>query len=228
MPGSSVVSAGKKNPSLKERYNDLSAKFQKQTKRDQFMILLAALVVVIMPAYMYGVEPAQKNAAKARSAYSETQSQIAEAEQMRGEWLLRLQQDPNEAMRREIAQLEEKLKNLDASMAETTVDLIPAFDISAVLQEVLSATGALKLISMKSLEPFVIMEGEGGASLYRHGARLVLEGGYLDAMKYLQALENLSRRFMWGGFSYEVKEYPKGTVTIEVYTLSNSKDFISG
>ncbi len=228
MAGTSVAKKGKKR-SLKDRYNELNAKFLKQGKKDQYLIIFAALLAVIMPTYMYGIDPIEGKIAKAKEHYDATYSEISNAEQLRNDWLIRLQQDPNEAMRREIEELNIKLKNLDASLAQSTVDLIPSFDMPSVLQDMLSAVGSLKLQSVTSIPPMVIIEDDsGGVSLYRHGTRLVLEGSYLDTMKYLQALENLSKKFMWGSFSYEVKEYPKGIVTIEVYTLSSSKDFISG
>ena len=228
MAGTDVAKTGKK-PSLADKYREINTKFLKQSRRDQILILVAALVVVIMPLYMYGVDKSKTELAKAQSSYKSTQKELDDIESAKNEWMVRLQQDPNEAMRREIEEYNLKLKNLDASMSSSTVDLVPAFDMPGVLQDMLSAVGSLKIVSMDSIPPVVIIEDDkGGVFLYRHGTRLVLEGGYLDTMKYLQVLENLSKKFMWGNFSYELREFPKGTITIEVYTLSNSKDFISG
>jgi MSHA biogenesis protein MshJ len=228
MAGTDVAKAGRKS-SLADKYRELNAKFLKQSRRDQILILVAALVVVIMPLYMYGVDSAKVNLAKAKSTYNNTKKELSDIESAKNEWMVRMQQDPNESIRKQIEEYGEKLKNLDKALASSTVDLVPAFDMPGLLQDMLSAVGTLKLLSIESIPPMVIVEDDrGGIFLYRHGTKLVLEGGYLDVMKYLQVLENLSKKFIWGNLSYEVREFPKGTVTIEVYTLSNSKDFISG
>ena len=210
------------------KYAELSRKFQQQGRRDQVLILVACLVAAILPLYMYGIEPAVKKLAQARSAHEAALKDIDSSAQMKNEWLVKLQQDPNETMRREIAELEVRQRQLDQISSGAAVNLVPSFDMPAVLQDVLSAAGSLRLLSMNSIPPVVILEEDKGMSLYRHGTRMVFQGSYLDAMKYLQALENLDRKFIWGTLSYEAGTYPAGTVTVEVYTLSNSKEFASG
>ena len=209
--------------------SDLNAKFLKQSKRDQFLILLALLVVIILPAYTYGVEPAVKKIKDLKETYYNLQEQFSTTENVLNELTIKVQQDPAVAMRQEIEKLRSKTQDLTKSLSEVTADFIPAFDMPVTLQEVLADVGALEVVSVSSIEPTVIAEDpKTKASLYRHGTRIVLMGNYLDAMRYLQILENLDKKFIWGEFSYELKTYPKGRIEINVYTLSNSKDFISG
>jgi MSHA biogenesis protein MshJ len=64
------------------------------------------------------------------------------------------------------------------------------------------------------------------ASLYRHGVELVLEGGYADLLSYLQAMEALPQRVLWGSVSLKVEQHPKSVLTLRVYTISRERHWL--
>jgi MSHA biogenesis protein MshJ len=66
----------------------------------------------------------------------------------------------------------------------------------------------------------------GQASLYRHGVELVLEGGYVDLLSYLQAMEALPQRVLWGSVSLKVEQHPKSVLTLRVYTISRERHWL--
>ena len=68
--------------------------------------------------------------------------------------------------------------------------------------------------------------GPGAPRLYRHTLRIEFEGDYLATLRYLQAIEGLSRRLFWVGFEFEVRRYPKARVVLTVETLSLQKGWI--
>ena len=45
-------------------------------------------------------------------------------------------------------------------------------------------------------------------------------------MNYLQKLEQLPWKFYWQHFDYEVQQYPRALITLNIYTLSTSKWWI--
>jgi len=63
-------------------------------------------------------------------------------------------------------------------------------------------------------------------SLYRHGVELVLEGGYADLLSYLQAMEALPQRVLWGSVSLKVEQHPKSVLTLRVYTISRERHWL--
>jgi MSHA biogenesis protein MshJ len=63
-------------------------------------------------------------------------------------------------------------------------------------------------------------------SLYRHGVELVLEGGYADLLSYLQAMEALPQRVLWGSASLKVEQHPKSVLTLRVYTISRERHWL--
>lgn len=62
--------------------------------------------------------------------------------------------------------------------------------------------------------------------LYRHGVELVLEGSYADLLGYLQAMEALPQRVLWGGVQLQVEQHPRCVLTLRVYTLSRDPNWL--
>lgn len=56
--------------------------------------------------------------------------------------------------------------------------------------------------------------------LYRHGVEIVLQGGYLDMIAYMQALERLPVQLFWGAARLDAQSAPETRLTLTLYTLS--------
>ncbi|NQY62213.1 MAG: hypothetical protein HRT38_00610 [Alteromonadaceae bacterium] len=63
-------------------------------------------------------------------------------------------------------------------------------------------------------------------NLYRHGIKIKLTGNYFQLRDYLTQLENLSWKFFWQEFNYNLAEYPVSELEIEMYSLSTKREFI--
>jgi MSHA biogenesis protein MshJ len=63
-------------------------------------------------------------------------------------------------------------------------------------------------------------------NLYKHGIKIKLSGEYFALQRYLQQLEQLSWKFFWQKFNFEVTEYPKNELSIEIYSLGFKKEFV--
>jgi MSHA biogenesis protein MshJ len=76
--------------------------------------------------------------------------------------------------------------------------------------------------------PFVTVDIPGIEEpwLYRHGLFLKMEGNYLDVMEYIRQVEGLPRKIQWDSLNFKVNDFPAGTLTIEVFTLSISKEWL--
>lgn len=62
--------------------------------------------------------------------------------------------------------------------------------------------------------------------LYRHGVELQLEGSYADLLAYLQAMEALPQRMLWGSASLQVDQHPRCVLTLRVHTLSRDPHWL--
>lgn len=62
--------------------------------------------------------------------------------------------------------------------------------------------------------------------VYRHGVELTLEGRYLDMVNYLNALESMPVRLIWGTARLDAREHTQARLTLTLFTLSLEKDWM--
>ena len=120
---------------------------------------------------------------------------------------------------------------LTASLSEATArlhsqaaGLVPPQHMTEVIHDVLSREQGVTLISLRSLAPYALVEGDGP---YVHSVELTLQGRYLDVLTYLQALEGLSWHFYWQSLALDATHYPTTRVTVRLGTVSMSRDWIA-
>ena len=196
--------------------------------RERVLILLTG-IILLGAAGIYGwLDAADTRLSQERQALTAAQRDLEILTLENQGKQARLGRDPNARAREQLASVEASLAQLDARLQAQTVDLIPAHEMPAVLEALLSRSANLHMVALTSLTPEPLMAGEQRINLFKHGIRLKLEGGYFDVYQYLKALEGLPRHFYWKQFDYQVKAYPGAVVEMEIYTLSTSKEFIRG
>lgn len=196
--------------------------------RERVLILLTGLVLIGAMGIYGWLDAADTRLSQDRAALTAAQRDLEILTLENQGKQAKLARDPNAQVREQLARVDGDLARLDAELKAQTVDLIQAREMPAVLEALLSRSANLHMVSLTSLKPEPLMAGEQKVNLFRHGIRLQLEGGYFDVYQYLKALEALPRHFYWQGFDYRVVEHPKAAVTMEIYTLSTSKEFIRG
>ena len=196
--------------------------------RERILILLTGVILLVALGVYGWLEAADTRLNQDRQALMAAQRDLEILTLENQGKQARLGRDPNARAREQLAGVEASLAQLDARLQAQTVDLIPAREMPAVLEALLSRSASLHMLALTSLKPEPLMAGEQRVNLFRHGIRLQLEGGYFDVYQYLKALEALPRHFYWKGFDYRVVEHPKAAVAMEIYTLSTSKEFIRG
>lgn len=63
-------------------------------------------------------------------------------------------------------------------------------------------------------------------ALYRHGVELTLEGSYADLLAYVQSVEAMPQRVLWGGLQLKVEQHPLVVLTLRLYTLSPDRSWL--
>jgi MSHA biogenesis protein MshJ len=56
---------------------------------------------------------------------------------------------------------------------------------------------------------------------------IVVQGGYMDMMNYMAALEAMPWQLFWGRAKLSVDEYPNATLTLTLFTLSLDKAWLN-
>jgi MSHA biogenesis protein MshJ len=218
--------------SLEQEYKKLSIKFLEVSLREQILILLCGLAVVILMMYNFLLEPMIENSGKLQQKSIGAKKEISILVGQVSELTNTLKTNPNDPVLERIALLKRQIQNITNQLQTQTDNLVPANEMAGMLENVLVGSKGLKLIELQSIAPISISLGQSQegeepiAGLYRHGVTLAFEGSYFDIQRYLEKLESLPWQFYWKKFDYLVGEYPTASVELEIYTLSTNKAFI--
>lgn len=152
---------------------------------------------------------------------------------------IRLAQDPEALAQARVAELKERLKADEASVAQIIRGLVAPRDMPRLVQQMLEKNQALQMIKMENLPAQALDEeknatapatqpatANNAARVYRHGMRIELRGKYVDIVRYLRALEALPSKVFWGEVRFESETYPVSRVTLVIYTISLNKAWL--
>lgn len=133
-------------------------------------------------------------------------------------------------LNKEVATLEADVETQDALIRAQTASLVPARQVNALLQSLLSKD-TVELVGMKNIAPVPILEEEitpqhAGMQLYRHGIELTLRGSYHDLRRYLVTIEGQSWKVLWHGVHLETETDGKSVMRLELQTLSTDNAWL--
>lgn len=136
---------------------------------------------------------------------------------------------------REEQDLKQQIATMNEQIERRMASMIPPAQVTKMLEELLANDRDLRLISLGSLKPSSPTlnpgdgndpMGQGKPEFYRHGFAIELEGSYLAALQYLESLESLPWDLSWDHITYEVTNYPRARVVIELHTVSREENWI--
>lgn len=226
------------------RIDDLSVR-----ERGAIFIAILAVVFFIWDSYLMSFLDSREKSLK-----SQLQQKQSEQTALNSELQIlisRSQEDPNRENRETLAELRKQLEEIAAEVTESTKHLISPDKMAVVLENVLNKTRGLELVEVRSLGASPLVPGGKKAdqetgqkqvddsarqeeeekrafgNAYRHGLRIVFNGGYMSTLAYVKELESLENEFIWENLKFEITEYPDGKVSITVFTLSLDRNWIA-
>jgi MSHA biogenesis protein MshJ len=200
-------------------------RFDARPQRERLLMLGAALAVLVLAADSIWLTPAYrewKAQAEQHRLAAAAVAQLREASSQRQRQLEELVQ----GQRRELQDWQQRLRTAEAKLAERGGQLVHANEMVGVLDAVIRQNAGLKLRNMQNLARTELNTGSGATPLYRHGVELVVEGSYAELLAYMQALQALPQRLLWGGMSLNAEQHPRLALTLRVYTLSQDKQWL--
>ncbi len=228
---------------MKEQWNNASDQFIQLTNREQFLLLLTGIVAIFfIISYLF----IDDKSAKIMEFEKQSRAMTSGNKNLKlsiKSYQDALKQDPNKDIIKQIAQFETKLAKIDSQLVLLTTDLISPSEMREALLKLLKLEPGVSLLSFELMgaKPLLnFSEGQSdsavasadptmeqlGLNLYKHGIKIRLSGKYFQLRNYLQQLEQLTWKFFWQGFQFEVKEYPQSEVEITIYSLGLNKEFI--
>jgi MSHA biogenesis protein MshJ len=203
--------------------------------RERLFVFAAALIVIGGAWEAFLAAPLQAREVLASKQVEETRQRISQlnksieltAQGMSGGM-------PNHSER--LRALRMSVADGEETMRVFTTDLVAPDQMRFVLEDLVRRQRGLELISVSNLEGKPVIEDEdeeqdtakngSGPRLYRHGVVVVLEGRYLDALKYLETVERLPWQLYWSRLEVETEDYPRTRIVIELHTMSLEEEWI--
>lgn len=227
---------------MKERWQQLAARFDALAQRERVLVLVAALVGIIMVFDTLALQPLAARKKRLTQQLTEARQGVTAAENLvKAHKALA---DPDAARRSYRLSLRKQLADIDSSMQGVQRGVVPPERMAKLLEEMLARSRGLQLVSLRTLPvqrfdaPGAARAAKGGEkgagpapkgperAAYQHGYEIVLQGSYADLHDYLTRLEQLPWQMFWGRISVNTEQYPRLRVTLTVRTLSLNKAWL--
>jgi MSHA biogenesis protein MshJ len=207
--------------------------------REQWLSYAVALAVVGMLYMLLLGDPltlrvAKQEALTKAAVLSQQAAQVGLADLQ-----AKLAADPNAPYRSALLTAQASGEQLIGEIDHDTAGLLPPAKMRAVLQELLRAQPKLRLLGLQSFsEPLQLATAESDktpavaakapVTLYRHGLKISLQGGYFDLLLYLQAIQASGWKLHWDSLDYQVGEGgpAQAKINLVLYTLSREAGWI--
>ncbi len=214
------------------RLRQWAVRFDAMSLRERLLILLTLVVSVTLLCFIYLIEPAQMASAKLRTELQLLQAQSAEArvdyELMRAAE----EADPDRALQDRIDQLLQQSERQAQQFERQSAALVSPPEMMALLQQVLKGQPGIRLVEARKAAPVTLSDAAAedaavsSADLYRHDLELVLEGDLAQVQSFLTALENANESLFWHSIDYQLGQSPKARLTLQVYTLNTTREWL--
>jgi MSHA biogenesis protein MshJ len=208
-------------------WQQLSDRFDLLTRREQILILLSGWVALLFVGFVVVIEPTMKDVTSIKRQLVSAANELVSSDNQIAAINRKLNSDPNNDVDKKIERLEQQTDGLNEQLTDRVASLVTPIQMSGLMEEVLRRTTRLKLVLLESQAPIQLINGDD-EGYFIHPVQLTLRGRYFDVVNYLEQLEALPVKYYWRSFSYQVDKYPWADITLNVYTLGESKDFIGG
>jgi MSHA biogenesis protein MshJ len=224
---------------LKQAWGKGAGLFNERPIRERAMLTVTSIVLISFVVWELAVTPVLTDNDRLASQLERLDQQQRTLSEQQQALTLQLSSDPSLQLRERLTSRQARLDRLDAELAETTGKLIAPRAMVRLLQDMLVAQEKLELVAVELLPPTPIFDeaadsqrqadGSGGTSdgnpvtgplLYAHDVELVIRGGYMEVVNYVDTLESMDNRLGWVSLDYQMREYPDNEIRIRVRTLS--------
>lgn len=222
--------------------NNLLQRWLLLAPREQWLTYAGAVALVGMLYMVLMGDPLAQRGAQQQALQRSAEARQQAAQVGLAELQAQLAADPNLPYRSALLAAQAGGEQLIGEIDRDTAGLMPAAKMRGVLEELLRTQANLRLLSLQSFsEPLQLpavatasaagdpaAAAEAPLTLYKHGLKLSLEGGYFDLLSYLQAIQASGWRLHWDSLDYQVSKEAgaPATITLVLYTLSREAGWI--
>lgn len=215
---------------IAQRWQQLADRLDGLSLRERALVFAAALAVFFGLWFNLVLTPMEATGEamdRRAEALRQQLEQLNERSRLVAEGLAR---DPNRVLEQEKSRLQSRLAEIDEALRERTGAYVGPDQMAQLLQALLSDDRGLRLVSLENTGPRRVRLADEAEDamlpIYRHGVVLEFEGRFAEVVNYLNAVKELPWRFLWQRLEYEVMEYPRARVILELETLSAQEGWI--
>ena len=191
--------------------------------RERILLLAAAVAVMFLLIDTLILQPTLKAQQVARQQIVDLEVKLNSLRQSAQLLSYKSDSDPTASRRQSRDQLAAELAELDSRIISQLGALVEPAQAARVLEQLLSSHTGLKLTTLNaSAEPLKDMDLEQQSEtpgLARYQLDMVVQGSYLDLLKYLQSLEAMPWKFFWQQVDFQATEHPHAETRLQLYTL---------
>jgi len=200
-----------------------SARIDALDLRERILLLAATVVFLFLIVDSLGLEPAFKSQQATEQRIADIEMKLSALHQQASLFNTESDHNPLASRHDSRGRLAAELSELDARITGQLGALVEPAQAAELLEQVLTSHRGLKLKSLQasseSLDNLALQNNRNGADLGRYQLEMVVEGGYLDLLHYLQELEAMPWKFFWQKVNFQTTEYPRGETRLRLYTL---------
>jgi len=217
---------------------NVTSRFNAMSLRERGMIAGALLAVFVLLWNQLLMNPLNAKRERLTQEIAEVQKSLAMlTDTIEG----RVHDNPLTLAMEQKRSLAQSLVAVDKELQSASAGLIAPQRMLAALRDVLDSQQGLRLVSMRNLPVTSLVATAQSATTpattlvsntvpttgpYVHSLELIVEGSYLDVLRYLQSVEALPWRFYWQVLELKTTEYPVNRVRIRLNTLSMDKEWL--
>ncbi|MBC3882116.1 hypothetical protein H8K35_12045 [Undibacterium sp. LX40W] len=236
---------------MKFDWKYIANKIDSRPERERGLLFAVVLAIVVLLGMNFVVSPLlrqQKDLnAKIQQHLTMTQSMTEQLNALQ----IAQNVDVDANLKQKIQEYRTLLETKDQTLSQFQKSLVPSAKIDYLLESILKRNKNLRLISLRTLSVVDLMNdtalvmpmtvaSNASASLdedvkkaaleqrglFKHEVEIVVEGGYLDMLAYMQSLESMPERVYWSRSDLSVLEYPKSRLSLRVFTLSLERKWL--
>ncbi|MBI3284295.1 MAG: type II secretion system protein M [Burkholderiales bacterium] len=225
---------------MKQQWEQVAGRIDALSLRERGILFVLTAFVIIFLVNSLVIEPQFARQKILSDRIKQSQAQLAALQLEIGQRAALRHADPDAENKRRLAGARQQLAQIDRSLLAVQKNLVLPEKMASLLEGILKRNQHLQLLSMKSLPVVNILDADGasakiavaggipaaGGAIYKHEMEIVVQGRYPDMLNYMRELEKLPEQVYWSKARMTVDEYPKASLTLNLFTISLDKKWL--
>jgi len=224
---------------MRALWNVQAARLDAMANRERILLFCAAAGVLFLVMYVGFLDPAGGRLRQMRHQLAADRDAITALESQKQALVAELRTHPDEPFVRRIEAADQGIADLDREIQSLGAGLAAPERMAGLVKEVLARSPQIALVAMRNQPPTPLIDAPAGApgtdgpaeprdgELYRHGIEITVEGPWPALVAYAGRLESLPARVLWSRTRIDAAAWPRVTMTLNLYTLSLERTWLT-